>query len=56
MKRTFISRSSALKKGFKTKQGFVSHCNFINVKVQYSGKTIIDSDGNILKEPGFYVN
>lgn len=54
MKNTFIPKGLALKG--KTKQQFMAAVRRNGHSASYSGKTIKDSDGNVLRQKGFYIS
>lgn len=54
MKTQFVSRSLALKGG-KSKADYISACKEKGLKPVYSGKTVYDKEGNMVRESGFFV-
>lgn len=54
MKNTFIPKGFALKG--RTKKQFMASVKENGHEAHYSGKTIRDNDGNVLRQKGFYIN
>lgn len=52
---TFIIKNFALKQG-RTKEQYIASCRSKGVTARYSGKIIRDQDGNVLRQPGFYLS
>ena len=55
MKTTFVPKTFALKQG-RSKQDYINAVTARGGKALYSGKTITDSNGNVMRQPGFYVS
>ena len=53
-KDTFIPKGLALKG--RTKQQFMASVRQNGHEAHYSGRTITDKDGNVLRQKGFYIS